>query len=198
MSPVTHFFAGWVLSAVTTRTRRERALITAAGIIPDLDGLGYLPEVLTRNSAHPLLWFSQYHHALHNLAFALTVAAAAFLISGRRWKIALLAFLSFHLHLFCDLIGARGPDGYQWPIPYLLPFSKSAALVWQGQWALNAWPNIVITVALLLATLALARKQGVSPLEFLSENANRALVAALRARLPIKEKQKHLATNEHE
>jgi len=31
---------------------------------PDLDGLGIIPELLTRNSSHPLLWFSLYHHSL--------------------------------------------------------------------------------------------------------------------------------------
>jgi hypothetical protein len=45
-----------------------------------------------------------------------------------------------------DLVGSRGPAGYQWPIPYLLPFSNSWHWTWKGQWALNAWPNILITI----------------------------------------------------
>src|SRR5882672_7484615 len=88
MSPVTHFFAGWLLASVspagrpTELTRREKALVVAAAVIPDLDGLGIIPELLTRNSSHPLLWFSQYHHSLHTLAFALLCTLAAFLIAG--------------------------------------------------------------------------------------------------------------------
>jgi hypothetical protein len=34
--------------------RRERAAVTLSGMIPDVDGLGAIPEVLTRHSAHPL------------------------------------------------------------------------------------------------------------------------------------------------
>lgn len=156
--------------------------VVCAGLAPDIDGLGIIPEVLTRHSAHPLLWFSEYHHHLHTLAFAVMVTAISFLVAKQRWKTALLAFLSFHLHLFCDLIGARGPDGYSWPIPYLLPFSNSLQVSWHGQWALNAWPNFVITAVLIFATLWLAWRTAVSPLEFVSERANEGLVGALRGR----------------
>jgi hypothetical protein len=90
--------------------------------VPDVDGLGIIPELLTRNSAHPLLWFSQYHHCLHNLMFALVIAAIAFVLGAQKWKTGLLALLSLHIHLFEDVLGSRGPDGYQWPIPYLAPF----------------------------------------------------------------------------
>ena len=55
-----------------------------------------------------------------------------------------------HLHIFCDLIGAKGPDGYQWPLYYLYPFDADVALVWSGQWALDAWQNDVTLLALLL------------------------------------------------
>lgn len=164
--------------------RRERAAVALAGVIPDLDGLGVVAEVLTRNTSHPLTWFSEYHHSLHNLTFALAVAVATFLISARRWKTAALAFLSFHLHLFCDLIGARGPDGYQWPIPYLLPFSRAWEWSWEGQWALNAWPNFALTFVLLGAAFYLAWRRGFSPLEILSVAADRAFVRTLRKRFP--------------
>ena len=95
---------------------------------------------------------------------------------------AALVGVSFHLHLLCDLVGARGPEGEQWPIPYLLPFSRAWDLTWSGQWALNAWPNFVLTLAALAATLFWAWKRGYSPLEIFSTRADRALVAALRRR----------------
>jgi hypothetical protein len=184
MSPVTHFFTGWVFANCFDLNRKDRALVTLACAIPDIDGLGIIPELLTRNSTHPLLWFSLYHHALHNLTFALVVAVLAFALAAQRWKTASLALLSFHLHLFEDVLGSRGPDGDQWPIPYLAPFSSSMQLTWRGQWSLNAWQNIVITFVLLMITLWLARRRGFSPLEMVSTRADGAVVAALRRRYP--------------
>jgi membrane-bound metal-dependent hydrolase YbcI (DUF457 family) len=185
MSPATHFLVGWMVANSTELNRRERAAVAVAGVIPDLDGLGIVAEVLTRGTSHPLPWFSQYHHTLHNLSFALLVSALSFWLAQRRWKTAALAFLSFHLHLLGDLVGARGPDGYQWPIPYLLPFSRAWEWTWEGQWALNAWPNFVLTIALLLATFYLAWKRGFSILEMLSTRADQALVRTLRARFSL-------------
>jgi LexA-binding, inner membrane-associated putative hydrolase len=239
MSPVTHFFAGWLLASVsptgrlTTLTRREKALVVAAAVAPDIDGIGIVPELLTRNTSHPLLWFSQYHHSLHTLAFALVCTLAAYIVAGPLARIgplaasdpltttppttgsisdftfgpairgpqppvrrspshpgftAFLVFISFHLHLLCDLIGARGPDGDQWPIPYLKPFSNSVQLTWYGQWALNAWQNFVITGLFLLATFWLASKYQSSPVELVSQRWNREFVTALKNRLPPKAK----------
>jgi hypothetical protein len=186
MSPVTHFLIGWVVSNAAKLNRRERAAITIAGVIPDVDGFGLVAEIATRNSVHPLTWWSDYHHVLgHNLGFCLVVTVAAFCIGRKRWLTAGLALLSFHLHLLCDLVGARGPDGHQWPIPYLLPFSRASDLVWSGQWALNAWPNFLITTLALGTTLYSAWKRGYSPLEMFSGRADRALVEALRRRFPL-------------
>jgi LexA-binding, inner membrane-associated putative hydrolase len=204
MSPVTHFFAGWLVAAAADLTglgplsRREKALIVAAAVAPDLDGLGIIPELLTRHSSHPLLWFSQYHHSLHTLAFALVLSALAFVIAGplagfawgpairgrslptHPWLTAALVCVSFHLHLLCDLLGSRGPDGYQWPVPYLKPFSNAMPWTWHGQWALNGWQNFVITGVLLAATLWIAWRFETSPLELFSAPANRALTRTLR------------------
>src|SRR5258708_7322589 len=118
MSPVTHSLTGWVFANCMRLDRRDRDLITLASVAPDIDGLGILPELLTRNSHHPLLWFSLYHHSLHTLAFALLIAVVSFALGHQRWKTGLLAFASFHLHLVEDIAGSRGPDGDQWPIPY--------------------------------------------------------------------------------
>jgi inner membrane protein len=184
MSPVTHFLTGWSLANGARLDQRERALVTLACVAPDVDGLGIVPEWLTSNSAHPLNWFTLYHHRLHTLAFSLIVAALAAAFSREKWKTAWLALLSFHIHLFEDMVGSRAPDGYQWPIPYLSPFSSAVQLSWHGQWALNAWPNVVITIALLLLTLWLAWRRGFSPVEMISTKADSALVAALRHRFP--------------
>ena len=186
MSPVTHLLLGWITANAAKLNRRERAVVTITGIIPDADGFGLVAEIATRDSAHPLMWWSEYHHVLgHNIGFCLLVTAAGYAFATRRWLTASLVFLSFHLHLFGDLVGARGPDGEQWPIPYLSPFSAAWQWTWSGQWALNGWPNLVITAAMLGTTLWLAWRRGYSPLEMLSQRADKAMVAALRQRFPV-------------
>ena len=186
MNPVTHLLVGWSVANATTLTPRERAVVAVAGVVPDVDGFGMITDLVTRNTAHPTEWWGEFHHVLaHNLGFGLGVGIAAFCLSsrgGRRWVAAGLALVSFHLHLFGDLIGARGPDGDQWPIPYLSPFVRDYELSWSVQWALNAWPNFAITGVLLVATFYLAWRRGFSPLEMVSARADRAFVQALRER----------------
>jgi inner membrane protein len=185
MNPVTHYLVGWMVSQNEPETVRikQRTLIALAGVAPDFDGVGIIAEVLTRNSPHPLPWFSEYHHILgHNITAAAVCTGAVYLLSGRSLKTTGLACLSFHLHLLCDVLGARGPEGYQWPIPYLLPFSHSMDLTWSGQWALNAWPNFLLTFILLGMMFYFAWKRGYSPLEMLSQNYNRVFVDTLRKR----------------
>ncbi len=183
MSPITHLLVGWAVANTAPLTARDRALVTIAGVVPDVDGLGFVAEVLTRNAETPVEWWSRYHHVLgHNIGLALMVAATVVLLSARRGVTALLAFASFHLHLLGDLVGGRGPDGYQWPIPYLLPFSDRWQFTWEGQWALNGWPNFVVTGVLLGLVFHLAWRRGFSPLEMVSRRADDAFVRSLRQR----------------
>ena len=162
-------------------------MVTVASVVPDVDGLGIIAERLTQNSAHPLNWWSDYHHVLgHNLGFGILIAILAATFARQKIKVTLLVLLSFHLHLLGDLVGARGPDGDQWPLPYLLPFSNKWQLTWSGQWALNAWPNIAITGLLIGTAVLLARRRGFSPLEMFSSKADRAFVRAWRNRFPVR------------
>jgi hypothetical protein len=184
MSPITHFMAGWVLANTVRLNQRERLCVTLAGVLPDLDGLGIIAETISRDSPKALTWYSEYHHVLgHNLGLGLALAGLTFALNRRRWPAAWLALVSFHLHLLGDLIGARGPDGEQWPIPYLWPFLQTWKLTWAGQWALNAWPNFLVTGLLMAATIWQAWKLGYSPLEMISGRANLVFVQALRRRL---------------
>jgi membrane-bound metal-dependent hydrolase YbcI (DUF457 family) len=184
VNPIQHLLIGWcIASSAPELDRRERFMVTAAAVIPDIDGLGMLVELPTRNTAHPIFWWTDYHHIVaHNIAAAFVVTAVAFAFATRRWLTAALACISFHSHILGDVIGARGPDGYQWPIPYLLPFSRTPELVWDGQWALNAWQNIVITFAALAFTLYLAWKRGYSPVEIVSRRGDKVFVETLRRR----------------
>jgi len=187
MSPITHLLTGWLAAnGSPTLDRQERVVITLASLAPDLDGIGIVAEFLTAGSDHPLLWYSAYHHVLcHNLAFGLLLAFIGWITATRKWLTASLALLSFHIHLAADLIGSRSPDGYQWPIWYLFPFSSACTITWSLQWKLNAWPNYVITAAALFAVLALARKRGYSPVAIFSARADQSLVEALRRRWPL-------------
>jgi membrane-bound metal-dependent hydrolase YbcI (DUF457 family) len=183
---VEHFFIGWcIANSAPAIGRRERGLITAAAVIPDIDGLGAIVEIPTRNTSHPLLWWTDYHHILaHNIGFAIIVTAIAFALAKQRWLTASLAAIAFHSHIAGDIIGARGPDGYQWPIPYFLPFSRTPELSWSGQWPLNGWQNFAITGVALAMTFYAAWSRGYSPIELISPDADRVFIETLRTRFP--------------
>ena len=197
MHSVTHLLVGWTVANTADLSRRDRAIVTVAGVIPDVDGLGFLIEQVTRNSDNPVYWYSTYHHTLaHNLGFALVAMMIAFALADRRIVVPLLAFLTFHLHLLGDLVGSRGPDGYPWPIPYLLPFSRSMELTWSGQWELNAWPNIAVTIVMMVLAIYWAWRNGFSPLELISSRLDAGFVSALRRRFGVPAQDLHAAGRE--
>ena len=183
MNPVTHFLAGWALANTVPMERRDRLIVTLAAVAPDFDGLGIIGNLVTRGSESPLYWWEEYHHVLgHNLGFALALTIVTLVVAERRLATSLLVLASAHLHFLGDLVGARGPEGYQWPIPYLKPFADVWNLTWEGQWFLNAWPNFLITGILLALTLYMTWRKGFSPLDLLSQKADRALVETIRGR----------------
>ena len=183
MSPVTHFLISWSLANSYRINRKDRALVTIAGISPDFDGLGIIADILTRHTKHPLHLWGKFHHILgHNIGFILIFTFLVFCTSTRRWVAAVLTFLCMNIHLLCDLSGARGPDGYQWPIPYFLSFSRNYMFTWEGQWALNAWPNFVVTGAAIVFVLYIAWKRGFSPVEIISTHLDETFVKTLRNR----------------
>ena len=185
MSPITHFLASWTIAEGCTEDRRERLWICLAGIAPDLDGFGLgvdlANEVLGRA---PSQWYAVYHHFLfHGLFGALVMVAVARAFGVRRWQAGLLVFLSFHLHLLCDLVGARGPASYDiWVIHYLGPFTRARTFWWSHQWPLNGWPNMLITAALIGWTIARTIRGGESPVSLCSRKWDAVVVVALRRR----------------
>ena len=187
MNPVTHLLTGWLVANTARLSRRDRALVTVACVIPDIDGLGVIADLATRGTTAPLDWYWRFHHTLgHNLCFGLIVTLAVFWLASRRRVAAALALLSFHLHLLGDVLGSGGgPGSYQWSIPYLAPFSDALQITWDGQWALNAWPNIVITILLLAVTFYLAWRRGFSPTELVSPRADTVFVDTLRRRFGL-------------
>lgn len=186
MNPLTHGLTGWILGQTVTQNQRDTWLITAGTMSPDLDGLGLIAEWATGGTGTPLLWYSDYHHILtHNLTAGCVAAIAAGLTAKERLRTAVAVLLGFHLHLLEDIVGSGGPGGERWTIPYLWPWNRDFIIDWPGQWPIEAWPNLVLTFILILATLRFARDRGYSPLSLLSERADQALVEALRHRFPL-------------
>ncbi|WP_046005632.1 metal-dependent hydrolase [Pseudoalteromonas rubra] len=182
MTPSAHLMMSWLCGASTVVTKRERIIITLAGLAPDLDGAGLLIDWFTGTTRY----YQQWHHVFgHNLVFAVAIATCAGLLARtRQARVWLMSFVAIHLHLFTDLIGSKGPDGYQWPIEYLYPFSNTG-LTWQGQWALNAWQNQLIWLALLLACISYIKRKNISFFELFGnklDEAARSLCIRLSAR----------------
>ncbi|MCU0607786.1 MAG: metal-dependent hydrolase, partial [Candidatus Edwardsbacteria bacterium] len=175
------FLVSWAVAGAAPLERRDRALATLAGIVPDLDAAGLLADLVRPVPDDPHYWYQTYHHVLaHNLAAALMTGILCFLLARRRWTVAGLAFLLFHVHLLCDLLGSGGPDGGIWPVHYLYPFVKDLPVSWSGQWALNAWPNVAITAVAIALTLYLGTTRGYTPIEVISPSADREIVKAIR------------------
>ncbi len=186
MSPATHLLLGWAVAQGAELERRDRIMVCLAGLAPDIDGFGMIVDFFT---GHRTNYWGDYHHILgHNLGLCLVCVIGACIWAKRKLATAVLVAVSVHVHLIGDLIGGRGPasgdypEGYQWPMPYFYPFSDAWIWEWDGQWALNAWPNFVITGALLCCMFYWAWKRGHSPLEIISSRADDGFVNALRNR----------------
>jgi hypothetical protein len=183
MSPITHFLASWAVAEACTTDERERLWICLAGVAPDVDGLGIAVDLTNEMLARqPTQLYQTYHHFLfHGLFGALVTVAIARAFGVRRLWALLLVFLSFHLHLICDFVGARSPERCDvWVIRYLGPFTYKWTFWWSHQWPLNGWQNFLITIALLVWTFARAIRNGASPVSLFSQKCDSILVGTLR------------------
>jgi hypothetical protein len=166
LNPIVHAELSWLV-AQGLPERRDRIVVTVAGVLPDLDGLSLLGGVEA---------YSRWHHLLtHGLVAASVCGVVA--LAWRRPAVGALAFLAFHLHLLCDLLGS-GPG---WPIYYLWPMSR-LEVMWSGQWNLASWQNSVIGMAATALCLACALWTKRTPVELFSLKTDAKVVAALRAR----------------
>ena len=179
MTPGAHLLASWLAALPCASSHRERRIVALAGVSPDLDGLGWLVDHLGARFGYGTDYYFSYHHAVaHNLLAALIISAiAAAAAKTRRLVIFGAALLVIHLHFLCDVAGSRGPDGYQWPIPYLLPFSAAYDWTWSGQWELNAWQNVAITFAMLALACWIGWRRRYSFVETISVRLDRAFFA---------------------
>lgn len=181
MSPSAHLLASWLSAFPFGLAHRERRIVTLAGVSPDLDGVGWLADRMAPWWGVETDWYATYHHLIaHNLLAALVIAGVASLLAkSRRAVVFGLSLFVVHLHFLCDVLGSKGPDGYQWPISYLVPFSDGYPWVWSGQWELNAWQNTVIALTMLVIACFLAWRKRYSFVEVISSRLDRAFFAML-------------------
>ncbi|MBI3557530.1 MAG: metal-dependent hydrolase [Deltaproteobacteria bacterium] len=171
MHPFTHAAAGWLI-AQPGGSLRDRKLITAAAVIPDVDGLA----ILGGGDA-----YSRLHHTFgHNLWAGAAFAVFTFVVARRRFNTAVLSFVAFNSHIVGDLLGS----GEDWPIPYFWPVSsRPYSFVPPFQWELVSWQNILITVILIGAIVRIGYKRGRTIVECVSPSADRSICAAIQSRL---------------
>jgi hypothetical protein len=185
VSPVTHFFVSWAFAEAASKNIRDRRLIVFSGVAPDIDGLGALVDSISPLIGGPhTTFYTNYHHILlHGLPGAMLIAVIAALTGKERLRCAIAVFAAIHLHLFCDMLGSRGPMPDDiWQIHYLAPISMKMTMAWSGQWRLDSWQNFLITLIFLSLAFVRAVRFGQSPVMIFSEQADQAVADVLRNR----------------
>lgn len=174
MHPGSHALISWLVAEVRALPYRDRLLVFAGGLLPDLDGLVILGGTELYQTWHHVIL----HNGLSAVVYALLVAVCA---KGSRLAAGALACVTWHLHLLCDWVGSGGPDGSVWSIPYLVPFSFRDFYC-PFQWPLASWQNVSITLVAIVLSAVVALRRGRTIVEAFSRKADAQVVAALRAR----------------
>lgn len=174
MNPLAHGELAWLALAQPFAGRRERALITWAGVLPDLDGLTLLALPFDHGAA-----YETWHHvATHSLWSGLLCGAVlgAVATKGSRLATGAACFAAFHLHLLCDLMGS----GAEWPIHWLWPLGELLVPPFSWGWELSSWQNALVFVLGLVATAVLGITKGRTWVEAVSATADAHVVATFR------------------
>lgn len=186
MSPITHFLASWAIAETRHLNEADKKWVTWAGVAPDLDGLGIVPDMVASHFFHvDLGWYAQYHRMLfHGVWGAVLISIILCGFARRRALTFAGCMIAVHVHFLCDVLGSRGPNpGDIWPISYLAPISDALTVSWSGQWAINAWPNVVFTLILMGFVFFRAATHGHSPVSLFSASANVQFVRTIRKRI---------------
>lgn len=185
MQGPSHLVISWFYGEASgLEQARDRRIVAWAGLAPDVDVLAYVAALiyyrLDKELAFENVWRVVHHRYTHGLAFVALTGAVAFALAGGRGRtgsarVALLAMLASALHNFLDVV-AGGPT---WPIYPLWPASDAT---WHASWSwtIGEWPNIVVLVACLAATLLYGRAMGHSPMECFGDRADRWMVRVLQ------------------
>lgn len=101
MHPASHALLSWLVADAHPLPRRDRILIFAGGLLPDLDGLAILGGTEAYQRWHHVIL----HNGLSAVVYGVIVAACA----RRRALAGLLAGVTWHLHLLADWFGSGAP-----------------------------------------------------------------------------------------
>lgn len=172
MTPGVHLLISWLSTVEVLRNRRERIVVAFSGVAPDLDGLGIIVDKITGTTNY----YQNFHHYFgHSIVSAFVISAIAMLLAKSQRKLVwLMSFMLVHVHILCDIIGSKGPDGYHWPIYYLYPFNSKFKLTWEYQWELNAWPNLMILFLLICGCVYYGSSKKLTVLEVFSRRLDSA------------------------
>ena len=185
MSPIAHLVGSWLLALAVTDNPRDRKLVTLAGVLPDVDGLGVVADMagsMISGKENTFYYYQQYHHVLlHGWPGAVVVSLLLMCFARKKFPVLFWCLVAFHLHLLCDLIGSRGPEmGDRWPICYSEPIFRHPIWFWKGQWKLDGWQNQSIFIILLITALWFAVKRGYSFVEVISRRLDAIFVKVLQ------------------
>ena len=161
---VGHAQVGWFLARAAKLESRDRRLVTACAVLPDLDGLTLLGGLDAYLAGH--------HVYLHNVLAIVLLPALALAFARRRVATGLAALGAVLLHLGSDGLGFL-------ELRPLWPFSR---WVW--------WPNdfnypmaffgeVLVPLALLAWGLSVFRRERLSVLELISPRVDRAMAGWL-------------------
>jgi hypothetical protein len=185
MSPITHLIGSWLVASAVTDNPRDRKLVTWAGVLPDIDGLGIVVDIVhsvVSGHENKFQYYQQYHHILsHGWPGAIVISLLLTCFARKKPQVLFWCLITFHLHLLCDLIGSRGPTiGDLWPICYSEPVFHHPIWFWKHQWRLDGWQNQFIFVVLLATSLWVAVKKGCSFVEVISQRLDSVFVKVLQ------------------
>lgn len=175
----------WLVASAITGNPRDRRLVTLAGIVPDVDALGVVVDVvktLMSGQEMTFAYYQKFHHLLlHGWPAAVLVALGFAALANGRSRVIIGCLIVFHLHLLLDLLGSRGPTPADlWPICYSEPFFRHPIWFWRGQWKLDGWQSQLVFFGVFGVCLWLAVRRGYSCMEVLSRRFDGVFVNVLR------------------
>ena len=110
MNLITHGLAGWCFGRSLTDKPSDAMFLTFASFAPDLDAVGAVIDLI---NGEETVYFTRFHHKFGHNIFAGILVTILVMSFSKSVRTGLWGGVIFHFHLLCDLVGAKGPDGYK-------------------------------------------------------------------------------------
>ena len=179
MHLTSHLFLSYLIPWRTKLERRDRVIISLAGLAPDVDA----PILLLMGKEA----FVEYHHDYtHHLAGAVVVLAAGLAFGRRKAAAAGFAVAAWCGHMLLDMLGGgdRHPgEPFAYPVPLLWPFSDRPFDPFPFSWSLASWQNGLVMVFAMALMVRIALVEGRTVVEVFSLRADRVVVDVIRKRI---------------